>query len=92
MKPTIEEVADYIALKKYNVDAKEFWEFYEDENWICSDHPMRSWKKVLYKWSKNQRPYYKKKDSQKTAKKWNYSDFQQNTYDFKQLEKDLIKN
>ncbi len=92
VKPTIQQVADYIALKKYNVDAKEFWEFYEGEKWICNDHPMRSWKGVLYKWSKNQRPYYTKKASQKTAKKWDYGDFQQNTYDFKQLENDLIQN
>lgn len=90
VKPTVEEVQAEIEQKNYHVNAQEFWDYHEECNWVSDGDPVRDWKKVLYAWNKNDKPQPQRR--KKTKQKISYGDFQQNTYDFKQLENDLIQN
>lgn len=87
-KPTVEEIDSYIRDKGYSVDAQEFYNYYEDNEWHCGKIPMKNWKNAVYAWNKNQKRWSDEK-AQKAAAK---NSFQQNTYDFDQLEKDLLRN
>ena len=87
-KPTAEEIESYIREKGYPVDAQEFFNYYEDNEWHCGKIPMKNWKNAVYAWNKNQKRWSEER-AQKPKPK---PDFEQNTYDFDQLEKDLVKN
>ena len=50
VKPTIEEVAAYVAEKGYPIDAERFWNYYESKGWLIGRHVMRSWKAAEYKY------------------------------------------
>ena len=50
-KPTVEEVAKYIAEKKYNVDAERFVNFYESKGWIVGKSKMKNWKASVASWN-----------------------------------------
>ena len=90
-KPTVEEIESYIREKGYPVDAQEFYNYYEDNDWHCGKIPMKNWKNAVYAWNKNQKRWSEEKAA-KAAEAKNKNSFQQNTYDFEQLEKDLVKN
>lgn len=48
---TFQEVEDYIKLKKLNVPAKIFWDFFEAGNWYDSNgKPVLCWKQKLITW------------------------------------------
>ena len=53
VKPTLAEVAAYIAEKHYPFDAEEFWNFYESNGWRVGRNPMKSWKAACVTWKKS---------------------------------------
>lgn len=55
VKPTIEELQEYIAEKGYDIDAEYFWNFYESKGWKVGNQPMKSWKACMVTWVKNDR-------------------------------------
>jgi predicted phage replisome organizer len=87
-KPTVEEIDSYIRDKGYPVDAQEFFNYYEDNEWHCGKIPMKNWKNAVYSWNKNQNRWSDEK-AQKAAAT---TSFQQNDYDFEALEKELQAN
>ena len=83
--PTLEEVRAYVSEHHLKIDPDKYFAKNEYDHWITkAGTPVRCWRKHIWFWSDTERP---EKDCQKDK----YS-FQQNTYDFKQLEKDLIRN
>lgn len=52
--PTLEEVQAYCKERNNNVDAKQFWDYYEAEGWKDqSGKPVKSWKqKMIAVWEK----------------------------------------
>ena len=52
VKPTVEEVAEYIREKGYNVDAEQFVNFYESKGWKVGTTPMKSWTAAVATWQK----------------------------------------
>jgi hypothetical protein len=42
-KPTILEVKDYCILRKNNIDAEAFWDFYESKDWFVGKSKMKCW-------------------------------------------------
>ena len=64
VKPTIQEIKDYINEKNYNVDAERFFNYYESNGWRVGKNPMKSWKAALATWNSNESPK-PKKDSPK---------------------------
>ena len=83
-----EEGNDIIYEENYFDKAENY---YEDNEWHCGKIPMKNWKNAVYAWNKNQKRWSDEK-AQKAAEAKTKNSFQQNTYDFEQLEKDLVKN
>lgn len=84
-KPSIEQLKEYIQSKSYSIDPEEFFNYYESVGWVCGKVPMKNWKNAVIAWEKHQERWGTKKKKDKNS-------FKQNTYDFDQLEKDLLRN
>lgn len=52
VKPTIEEVEEYVKEKGYAVDAESFISFYESNGWKVGSNPMKSWRAAVTTWQK----------------------------------------
>lgn len=53
IKPTLEEVRDYIAEKGYSVNPEKFFAYYEAGGWMVGKRPMKSWRMALTYWHNN---------------------------------------
>lgn len=52
-KPSLEEIQNYILEKGLSVDAKKFFEYFEEGNWIDSKgQKVINWKQKLLTWNK----------------------------------------
>ena len=51
-KPTIEEVKNYCLEHRKNVDAEQFYNFYESKGWMIGKSPMKNWKAAIATWEK----------------------------------------
>lgn len=49
--PSIEEIAEYIATEKLNIDANKFYYYYESNGWMVGKNKMKSWKMALKSWN-----------------------------------------
>lgn len=52
VKPTVEEIAQYIAEKNYHINAESFFNFYESKGWVVGKSPMKDWKAATRTWEK----------------------------------------
>ena len=53
-KPTLDEVKDYCILRKNNIDAEGFIDFYESKGWQIGKEKMKSWKACVRTWEKRE--------------------------------------
>ena len=53
--PEYDEVARYVAEHGYQVDAYEFWSFYERRDWKANGKPVMDWRKCLDKWEESEK-------------------------------------
>ena len=53
VKPTVEEIEEYVRQKGYNIDAERFWNYYESKGWVIGRNTMKSWKSACVTWMKN---------------------------------------
>jgi hypothetical protein len=53
--PTIEEIAEYIKAKNYQVDAEAFFNYYESVNWMIGNRKMAKWQAALVTWEKRRK-------------------------------------
>lgn len=51
-KPSIEEIRQYCQEKGVNVDAEQFYNFYESKGWLIGKSPMKNWRAAVATWSK----------------------------------------
>lgn len=49
-KPTIEEIRQYCLEEGYNIDAEQFFNFYESKGWLVGKSPMKDWKAAVRTW------------------------------------------
>lgn len=50
--PKLEEIEKYVLEKKLNVDAKKFYDYFTEGNWIDSKgNQVKSWKQKLLTWN-----------------------------------------
>ena len=50
--PTLKEIQDYIKIKNYNVDAKQFYDYFTTGNWIDSKgNKVKNWKQKIITWN-----------------------------------------
>lgn len=73
-KPTIDEIQKYISEKNLKVDAKQFFNYFEEGNWIDSKgNKVKNWKQKLLTWNKY--------STDTKAEKKNQGNFSQRQYD-----------
>tara|TARA_R100001460_G_scaffold46316_2_gene83830 strand:- start:11861 stop:12466 length:606 start_codon:yes stop_codon:yes gene_type:complete len=68
-KPILDEVENYCILRKNNIDAEAFINFYESKDWMVGKNKMKDWKAAVRTWEKreNKKPTMSKLDSQINA-------------------------
>ena len=88
IKPTIEEIQSYADEKGLKLDVYEFYDHYETVGWMCGRAPMKDWKAAVRIWVRRKEGW----DKAKKTRAGSYNSFQQNTYDYDELEKDLKRN
>ena len=60
-KPTIEEIRQYCQEKGYNVDAEQFFNFYESKGWVVGKSPMKNWRAAVSTWNKREKEIPRRK-------------------------------
>ena len=50
-KPIIQEIIDFIKENNYNIEAKNFYTYYESVGWKIGNKPMKDWKATVRHWS-----------------------------------------
>jgi hypothetical protein len=51
--PSLEEIQNYVKEKELNVDAKQFFDYFEEGNWIDSKgNKVLNWKQKILTWNK----------------------------------------
>ena len=53
-KPNIDEVKNYCILRKNNIDAEAFIDFYESKNWFVGKNKMKDWKACIRTWERRE--------------------------------------
>ena len=67
-KPTIEEIRQYCQEKGYNVDAEQFFNFYESKGWVVGKAPMKNWRAAVSTWNKREKELApRKRESRKES-------------------------
>ena len=67
-KPTIEEIRQYCMEKGYNVDAEQFFNFYESKGWVVGKSPMKNWRAAVSTWNKREKEVpQRKRESRKES-------------------------
>ena len=67
-KPTIEEIRQYCLGKGYNVDAEQFFNFYESKGWLVGKSPMKNWRAAVSTWNKREKEIpQRKRESRKES-------------------------
>lgn len=51
VKPTIEEIAACCREKNYNVNAQQFFNYYESNGWKIGRNAMKSWQAAVQNWN-----------------------------------------
>ena len=51
VKPTVEEIAAYCKEKNYNVNAQQFYNYYESNGWKIGRNSMKSWQAAVQNWN-----------------------------------------
>tara|TARA_R110001583_G_scaffold25400_10_gene91986 strand:+ start:1733 stop:2335 length:603 start_codon:yes stop_codon:yes gene_type:complete len=54
-KPTINEVKNYCILRKNNIDAEAFIDFYESKDWFVGRSKMKCWKSAIRNWERREK-------------------------------------
>ena len=67
-KPSIEEIRQYCQEKGYNVDAEQFFNFYESKGWVVGKSPMKNWRAAVCTWNKREKEIpQRKRESRKES-------------------------
>lgn len=56
--PSFSEVELFVRTENLNVDAKKFFDYYEERKWQIADKPIDDWKSLVRTWSKNEHKTY----------------------------------
>ena len=52
-KPTIDEIQDYCIERNNNVNAEQFFDYYESNGWKVGKNSMKDWKAAIRTWERN---------------------------------------
>jgi hypothetical protein len=85
--PTLEELKNYIADNKYNVDPERFIDYYTANGWTVGKNRMKDWKAAVRNWDRSQKSGGRMR--QESTAKTKFSNFEQRSYDYTALESAL---
>jgi len=54
-KPTLDEVKNYCILRKNNIEAESFIDFYESKDWLIGKNKMKDWKACVRTWESREK-------------------------------------
>lgn len=54
IKPTFDEVKEYCAERKNNIDPQHFLDYYESNGWKVGKNAMKDWKAAIRTWERNE--------------------------------------
>lgn len=56
--PTLEQIQEHVKLKKYNVDVRKFYDYYQESEWHdARGKPVKNWKLKLMVWDRPKSTY-----------------------------------
>ena len=64
-KPTIDEIQDYCIERNNNVNAEQFYDYYESNGWKVGKNSMKDWKAAVRTWERSE---YRKPTVKKNSK------------------------
>ena len=64
-KPTLSEIKEYCIERNNNVDAEQFFDYYESNGWKVGKNSMKDWKAAVRTWERSE---YRKPNSKKNSK------------------------
>ena len=67
-KPTLEEISSYCSERKNNINAQQFYNFYESKGWKVGSQPMKDWKACIRTWEQRENRDSPKKGSSDPTK------------------------
>lgn len=87
--PSLEEITSYISQQNLTdlVDPNVFYNYYSSNHWLINGKPIADWQAKVKTWAAREKQ--KAKSSNKQNK---FNQFPQNTYNFEELEKSLVRN
>ena len=53
-KPSIDEIKEYCLERNNDIDAEQFYDFYESKNWYVGKNKMKDWRACVRTWEKRQ--------------------------------------
>ena len=53
-KPSIDEIKEYCIERNNDIDAEQFYDFYESKNWYVGKNKMKDWRAGVRTWEKRQ--------------------------------------
>ena len=64
-KPTLSQITQYCLERNNNVNAEQFYDYYESNGWKVGKNAMKDWKACVRTWERNE---YRKPNSKKNSK------------------------
>ena len=64
-KPTLSQITQYCLERDNNVNAEQFYDYYESNGWKVGKNAMKDWKACVRTWERNE---YRKPNSKKNSK------------------------
>lgn len=64
-KPTISDIEQYCIERNNNIDASQFFDYYESNGWKVGKNSMKDWKAAVRTWERSE---YRKPNSKKNSK------------------------
>lgn len=65
VKPTLSEIEQYCIERNNNVNAEQFFDYYESNGWRVGKNSMKDWKAAVRTWERSE---YRKANSKKSSK------------------------
>lgn len=64
IKPTTQEVQEYMKEIEYNGDAEYFINYYQSKGWVVGKSKMKDWKSAVQTWKRNDKTFSNKGEQQ----------------------------
>ena len=64
-KPSISDIKQYCIERNNNIDASQFYDYYESNGWKVGKNSMKDWKAAVRTWERSE---YRKPNSKKNSK------------------------